>query len=143
MKTLLHSSKLIFEKFPKAIQLPVKPAISPCVSLVGIPNFIETIANIITLIIALSNDIIPSFPFSKFIIVAIFIAIEKFIKHITIIPIKLKIALIYADFLKEITFVPTNVLIAFGASVIAFVKINKIIIIPVKYIKLNSLNLSI
>jgi len=52
-----------------------------------------------------------------------------------IIPKKLKIALTYAAFLKDKTLVPTTVLIALGASVIAFVKISKTIKINVIYTK--------
>ena len=52
-------------------------------------------------------------------------ATDMFIKLITIIPIKLNNALSFAAFLNSITLVPTKVDIAFGASVIAFVNINK------------------
>ena len=71
--------------------------------------------------------IIPNVPEFKSTMLLIVLATEIFNILIIIIPQTLKKALKRVAFLKGITLVPTNVQIAFGASVIAFVNISIVI----------------
>lgn len=132
IKTLTHSLKLTFLIFPVTNALPVSPAISPCVSLVGIPKKLAIPEKILQDIILLKSIMRPTSPVSKVTIEEIPFAILKLIKDIIIIPKKLKIALKKEAFLKDITSVETTVVIAFGASVNPFIKIKITIAIKVK-----------